>query len=118
MPPRRPTQTSSARSLQPIPSSGGSARGGASALANQKGPNVSHTLNPHPVVPSPVSHLNQPSKKVTQLSSSVDKQKELLAKLQADKIRTEIELRENAGLMQDKIQTLADERSNIEKLIL
>ena len=69
-------------------------------------------------MPSPVSHLNQPSKKVTQLSSSVDKQKELLAKLQADKIRTEMELRENAGLMQDKIQTLADERSNIEKLIL
>ena len=69
-------------------------------------------------MPSPVSHLEQPSKKVAQLSSSVDKQKELLAKLQADKIRTEMELRENAGFMQERIQTLADERSNIEKLIL
>ena len=87
-------------------------------MANQKAPNASHTLNPHPIVPSPASHLTQPSKKVTQLSSSVDKQKELLAKLHQEKLRTEMELRENADLMQDRIQTLADERSNIEKLIL
>lgn len=59
-----------------------------------------------------------PSKKVNELASSVDKQRELLAKLQQDKLRTEMELRANAGLMQDKIQALASERQNVERLIL
>ena len=66
-----------------------------------------HTLNPNAVLPPPGSsqpnHLAQPSKKIANLTSSVDKQRELLIKLQQDKIRTEMELKQNAMMMEDKL---------------
>lgn len=55
---------------------------------------------------------------MAQLASSVDKQKELLAKLQAERQQMEAEMHQNESFMQDKIITLAEERKNIEKLIL
>lgn len=52
------------------------------------------------------------------MANNVDKHRELLAKLQEDRIRTEMELAQNAGMMEQRIKTLADERKNVERLIL
>ena len=102
---RKPTQSDSARSLNPIPSPGSSVSHKTGASQAKAG---SHTLNPHQIIGN--GGAQQPSKKISQLTSNVDKQREMLEKLQEDKIRTEMELRKNATAMEDKIRSLADER--------
>ena len=59
-----------------------------------------------------------PKSKIAKLSSSISKQRELLNKLQEEKQRTEMELRQNEAVMQTKISSLAEERLNVERLIL
>ena len=52
------------------------------------------------------------------MSSSVDKQRELLQKLKEERERTERELAQNQVLMEQKVQSLVDERQQVERLIL
>ena len=48
----------------------------------------------------------------------MDRQRELLAKLYVEKLRTELELRKNADIMEDKIVKLASERKQFKSLIV
>ena len=79
------------------------------------------TLNPNPVIkPTGRASLGGtvPDSKLQKMSSSVDKQRELLQKLKEERERTERELAQNQVLMEQKVQSLVDERQQVERLIL
>ena len=82
LPPRRPTMTSSARSLQP--------------LDGQPKLNPPPTFNPNPVIKPP---LMPQDPKMQKMASSVEQQKELLRQLKEQKERTERELAQNQLMM-------------------